>query len=262
MSRRILLFGLSANPPTGAGGHCGLVRHFCEEGMFDELWIVPVYRHMFRSKREQLVDFETRYEMCCAAFEELSSPECLVQVVRAEKEVFDAAVAAHGGPAEDVSVGTYDLVRYLSGQHPDAHFSFLMGTDTYADLRSGKWRRSEDLLDLLSIAVVRRLGEPEAPELRPQDSLHEVASSTDVSSTAVRQSTSMTELGELVHPKVLQIMLREGLYAIGDVMNGGESADAANRRRKKGLKLMASATLATAATVTLTSVMLTKMRRS
>ena len=48
MSKRkqVCLFGLSADPPTGQGGHLGIVQHLVSMG-FDEVRILPVYRHMF-----------------------------------------------------------------------------------------------------------------------------------------------------------------------------------------------------------------------
>ena len=33
-------------------------------------------------------------------------------------------------------------------------FSFLFGTDTYQDLRKGKWRNSEELLEIVSVVIV------------------------------------------------------------------------------------------------------------
>jgi len=48
MSKRkqVCLFGLSADPPTGQGGHLGIVQHLASMG-FDEVRVLPVYRHMF-----------------------------------------------------------------------------------------------------------------------------------------------------------------------------------------------------------------------
>lgn len=33
-------------------------------------------------------------------------------------------------------------------------FSFLLGTDTYQDLRKGKWRKSEELMKMVSFVIV------------------------------------------------------------------------------------------------------------
>lgn len=59
--RRVLLFGLSANPPTGARGHMGLLAH-CRALRFDEVWLLPVFRHIFASKR-RLAPFRDRLAM-------------------------------------------------------------------------------------------------------------------------------------------------------------------------------------------------------
>lgn len=85
MKRRVCLFGLSANPPTGEGGHVGIVRELSqmmtrvknddetcrneeEEEKFHEIRILPVFSHMFNEKRGMQVSYEDRLEMCRLAF--------------------------------------------------------------------------------------------------------------------------------------------------------------------------------------------------
>lgn len=62
-ARRICLFGSSADPPTGLGGHAGIIRFLASRvrgrsietaqeedssrAMFDEVWVLPVYRHTY-----------------------------------------------------------------------------------------------------------------------------------------------------------------------------------------------------------------------
>ena len=54
--RQICLFGLSANPPTGKSGHVGIVSYLSEiksgddeseTRRFDEIRVLPVYKHMY-----------------------------------------------------------------------------------------------------------------------------------------------------------------------------------------------------------------------
>jgi hypothetical protein len=45
--RTVCLFGLSADPPTGAQGHVGIVRALQQMNEWDEIWVLPVYRHAF-----------------------------------------------------------------------------------------------------------------------------------------------------------------------------------------------------------------------
>jgi len=47
MKRKVCLFGLSANPPTGESGHLGIIRHLATQHDFDEIRVLPVYSHMF-----------------------------------------------------------------------------------------------------------------------------------------------------------------------------------------------------------------------
>ena len=44
--KRVCLFGTSADPPTGQGGHLGIAQYLASVD-FDEVRILPVYQHMF-----------------------------------------------------------------------------------------------------------------------------------------------------------------------------------------------------------------------
>jgi nicotinic acid mononucleotide adenylyltransferase len=50
-NKKICLFGLSADPPTGYGGHVGIVQALKQMGEWDEIWVLPVYRHTFAVRR-------------------------------------------------------------------------------------------------------------------------------------------------------------------------------------------------------------------
>ena len=63
---RVCIYGLSANPPTGEGGHATIVSHL--RRMFDEVWVLPVYKHAFESKHNNMAPYEHRKAMCELAF--------------------------------------------------------------------------------------------------------------------------------------------------------------------------------------------------
>ena len=44
---KVCLFGLSADPPTGESGHVGIVKALSEMDEFDQVRVLPVYRHTF-----------------------------------------------------------------------------------------------------------------------------------------------------------------------------------------------------------------------
>ena len=102
--RRVCLFGLSADPPTGNAGHVGIARKLASLPAFDEIRVLPVYRHTYavctsrvelcsccccccvlsnilclfltlfsfvQSKRMRLATYEDRMAMCRLAFEGL-----------------------------------------------------------------------------------------------------------------------------------------------------------------------------------------------
>lgn len=149
--RHVAVFGLSANPPTGAGGHGGVVA--AARRAADEVWVLPVFTHAFADKAALLAPFDARLELCRLGLgDERASPEhgCPVKVCDTERLVWEAARAAQARgvmqlrarasltPAcllllEQASsdapprVGTVDTFNYLEAAHPDTRFSFVLG---------------------------------------------------------------------------------------------------------------------------------------
>ncbi|GMF29697.1 unnamed protein product [Phytophthora fragariaefolia] len=215
--REVLLFGLSANPPTGAAGHMGVVSH-CRD-MFDEIWLLPVYQHIYSSKR-QLAPFEHRVEMCRLALETLQRGDgggATLRVAQEEREMFELAAAACDSP-EQLRLGSFDLVQFLRRRYRDASFSLLLGGDTYADLLAGKWKRGDELMQLVKLLVVDRKGVESPWRAREQQRndrvtyLH-VPELSDVSSTKVRATADRAELEQHVDAAVLDYMAEHKLYA-------------------------------------------------
>ncbi len=226
-ARTVMLFGLSANPPTHMGGHAGIVSWGAENlkadlpndekpelarenVAMDEVWVMPVFKHLFSSK-SNLVDFDHRFNMAKLAFENLPGIEGRVKVSDVERQVItealDQAVQKGEGP-ESVRVGTIDIVERLIADNPDTEFVLALGGDTYRDLKGGKWKRGDDLQAQVPIVVIPRKGvdgvegsEDNGPEL------------TDISSTKVRGSIDLEFLQGALHPDVLQYIQDHDLYA-------------------------------------------------
>jgi nicotinate (nicotinamide) nucleotide adenylyltransferase len=190
--KRVLLFGTSANPPTGRGGHAGIVSWGAAREDVDEIWVLPVYRHAFEEKRD-MPSFEHRMAMAKLAFEPLSSK---VKVLDVERELADPKQL----------IGTIDVVRHLIRRHPDVSFGLLMGADTYRDLISGRWKESDALKKLVRIVPVSRKGVDESlggPDLE------------EVSSTDCRKTDDEAELLRVLSPEVVAYMRDHRLYAFG-----------------------------------------------
>jgi nicotinate-nucleotide adenylyltransferase len=201
---RVLLFGLSANPPTGLSGHAGIVRWAATEAKdVDEVWVLPVYRHAFADKREMPI-FEHRMNMARLAFENLEGVSKRVIVKDTEKKVAQSMPPG-------VTIGTIDVVRELMKAHPDVEFSLLLGSDTHRDLISGKWKEAAALLDLVPVVVIARQGiDP------PAFNAISIPGLADTSSSRVRQTTDRAELERALQPEVLSYIRDHHLYAFSD----------------------------------------------
>jgi nicotinate-nucleotide adenylyltransferase len=220
--RTVLLFGLSANPPTGLGGHAGIVRWAATEARIpfpregaspesiapDELWVLPVYQHPFADK-QQMPSFEHRLRMAHLAFDHLPGAEGRVFIKDCERTVRLEAERRSGAHAHAL-IGTIDVVRYLMKEDPDVRFALLLGQDTYRDLASGKWKESRALLDLVPIVVIARNGLELGGERGV--TLARVAGLTDVSSSKVRASEDREYIEQALQPEVLSYIETHHLY--------------------------------------------------
>lgn len=139
LGRKVALFGLSANPPTGHSGHLGIVRFLVETGLFDEVWVLPVYQHMFAAKRSMEI-FEHRVEMCRLCMEDESTTACKVRVMMIEKYAAEYYEQKEG---KDFRVGTVDILDYIHDQCPGLDLHLVLGTDTYKDLISRRWKQAD-----------------------------------------------------------------------------------------------------------------------
>lgn len=136
-----------------------------------------------------------------------------VVVSEYERELFER-LAADG--ERDVSVGSIDLVAFLRDQHPETRFTMLVGADAYADLLAGKWKRGDELRELVDLLVVDRagVGAPSQQQQAPSGTtLLQVPQLGDVSSTKARAVASASELAELVTPSVAEYIQRHKLYS-------------------------------------------------
>jgi len=174
--KSICLFGTSANPPTGNQGHVGIVRALSsmetkrEQNTttttttlkFDEVRVVPVYSHPYAAKRDLLVPFEHRLEMCKLAFCHIPN----VTLSRAEESIYRLKEQQQQQQQQQhdkqqpesskrgIRVGTADLLEYYQSREEENdaaiyNYTLCLGMDTFLDLMRGKWRRTEDVIELV-----------------------------------------------------------------------------------------------------------------
>ena len=142
---RVALFGLSANPPTGHTGHRGIVEYLRDLAVFDAIYVLPVFQHIYNTKAHML-PFEHRYEMCMANFLDLnetnSASVTRVEVSRLEEECADALSPPHA----NIRLGTIDLVDYAIEKYFPAdmyELHWVLGMDTFLDILNGRWKQAE-----------------------------------------------------------------------------------------------------------------------
>ncbi|KAL9182366.1 hypothetical protein ACHAXT_013018 [Thalassiosira profunda] len=229
--RRVCLFGTSADPPTGEGGHLGIAAHLAAMD-FDEVRILPVYRHMFGNKRGKQAPFRVRVEMCQLLFRDVPK----VVVSEAERICFERA--SEGLCDEEkatIRIGTADLLDMLTKDEPDVDFTLALGADTFIDLASGKWRRTDDVINLVGrrMIVFRRresdagggnalerdrllresIAKWQPDNAHPSIQLIQIPALSDVSSSAVRRSTDEAELKAMLSSNVLEYLQQNRMYS-------------------------------------------------
>mmetsp|Transcript_9110 Transcript_9110/g.17063 ORF Transcript_9110/g.17063 Transcript_9110/m.17063 type:complete len:244 (-) Transcript_9110:315-1046(-) len=227
-SKKVAIFGLSADPPTGDGGHAGVVQQLAS--MVDEVWVIPVYKHMFANKTG-LADYEHRVRMCELAFQ--ASAELAVfsqqkitetrakgevKVCRTEQELVFQMLETEKTHKDPIRCGSIDVIRHLQALHPEIEWSWALGADTYLDLRGGKWKDGEEFQQLVRLIVIPRAGhdmEDLAQEVHgmPTAQLMHIPSLTDVSSSRVRASKDENYLSQALCPEVVAYIKEHKLYA-------------------------------------------------
>jgi nicotinate (nicotinamide) nucleotide adenylyltransferase len=223
---QVCLFGLSADPPTGESGHVGVVKTLSQMDEFDQVRVLPVYRHTFSEKRNRLTSYEERLQMCRLAFSNLPK----VVVSEAERESFERA--SKGMNDEEISslrVGTADLLDMLIEQEPETDFFLCLGSDTFIDLTDWKWKRSKDILTLLegrmlvidrpdgtAVGLRERIDGINSTQQKASVRLLRVPTLEAVSSTMIRSCRDEKILQRLLVPQVLEYIKKQKMYSFAD----------------------------------------------
>ena len=198
----VIVYGLSADPPTDVGGHGAVVRALRRRQDTREVVIAPVFSHAYAHKREAMTTATTptsgrsasyaeRLDMCTLAFDgaemevedalsrdsrsssptkKTTSEERLSRVLISKCEARAAEVVQHKNGTHDDNITsrvgtTVALMETLSLERPaGTEFAICVGEDAYEDLIAGKWHRGEELLRDYTIIVAPRHGFKSSPE--------------------------------------------------------------------------------------------------
>ncbi len=163
---RVALFGGSFDPPHV--GHQLAALYVLETFPVDELWLVPVFRHVFDKR---LTPYRHRLAMCQLVGESLGPR---VHVSTIEEEL--------GGPSY-----TLHMVRRLQQKYPEVDFSLVIGSDLLKERE--RWYGWTELSTALPFLVLSRGGiEPTCEQRRRSGDIshQEQLCLPEVSSTSVR----------------------------------------------------------------------------
>lgn len=241
--KRVCLFGTSADPPTGRGGHLGIAQYLASMD-FDEVRVLPVYSHMFGPKRGKQAPFQTRVEMCQILFKNI--PKVIVS--EAERICFErAAEELEEDQKSSLRIGTADILGMLANDEPNVDFTLALGADTFIDLASGKkWRRTEDVFKLVGYRMVVFCRLPEDDDGDGDDGRSDAEGEEDrslqesiakwqlinstqssirliriptlskVSSSAVRRCTDESILRDMISMDVLDYVKQNRMYSFSE----------------------------------------------
>jgi nicotinate-nucleotide adenylyltransferase len=116
-----------------------------------------------------------------------------------------------GGPSY-----TADTVSEMASLHPGSELFVIVGWDVGAEL--GTWERLGEVMDLATLVVVNRPGNPPPRDLRDQDwRLQELTvPNLEISSTDLRaRAASGRPLDYLVPAPAVRVIRERGLYSVG-----------------------------------------------
>jgi nicotinic acid mononucleotide adenylyltransferase len=227
IGNRIAIFGLSANPPSGNYGHVGLVRNLVNSKKFDEIWILPVYKHIYASKSNttSAISFEHRFNMSKLCFEGESIIECKVRVLSLERKLsYNHLRVAETTNEPFVRVGTVDVLNYLKLFYSNLDLNLILGSDTAVDLLSGKWKDCLLIFNMATLHIVDRSGIEKSYDKCPLYSeakivIHLFPTLGDISSTSIRNINLINRNkrniffnSDVIHPDVYKYICENNLY--------------------------------------------------
>ena len=144
MKTRAIFLG-SFDPPHN--GHINCLKSVIESGILDYLDIekINIIPSKQNPNKQQSSDFWDRYRMCVLEFNELSD-WCVVDDIEKLLTRTDSNF-----------LYTYQLINYFKSGHDDIidpNFWWIITHETYQELKEGKWKNSEELLEQNRFIIV------------------------------------------------------------------------------------------------------------
>jgi nicotinate-nucleotide adenylyltransferase len=192
---KIALFGGTFDPPHLA--HTKLVDAVLEQGLFDQVWYVPVAIHQQQFIKDSMLDVQHRLAMLDLV---------LVENTRVEKFEINSNQPSH----------THTTLRALQEKFPEHQFCFLMGSDQLQKLEL--WNCEQDVAcfpraaDEFEYYIYPRAGYPLDLPFSNLKIIEEVEP-IDLSSTDIREMLAAGKsIENVVATAVYEYIQKNNLY--------------------------------------------------
>lgn len=202
---KVALYGGAFNPITK--GHIQVAQFILNIGEFDEVWLVPTYKHMYN---KQMVSPEHRINMCNIASK-----------IDGRIKIFDYEIK------NELSGESYYLIKRLKLEeelNKCFNFSLVIGLDNANTF--DKWVNYQELERMIRMVVVPRKGYKSIDNAwyfkEPHIFLSDNDSIMEVSSTEVRNRLekyykepnieSIPHLLDIIDPMVFKYIIDNNLY--------------------------------------------------
>jgi hypothetical protein len=192
--KKICLYGLSGDPPTGEGGHRSIVEYLSKSRnnttnanrnantingnkqvpTFDYIFVLPTYKYAIAEKSGQENSYNFRLKLVKANFEGINDNK--VKVLELEKEVLIDKIKKSQQYKNltpkpnnknlfktpnltNIKTGSIDIIRYLKENLPYANLYWCSGSDSVNDCLDGHWGHNFEILCSLSgwVVINRRI---------------------------------------------------------------------------------------------------------
>lgn len=183
-----IIYGGAFNPPTLA--HLAILKACMNHARQTqaEVWVMPSGN---RTDKQIETTREQRLAYIQAMIDDTRVEGVRTRTVTTELD-------------REVMVETYDTVNELNEQHPDRHFTWFFGADSTETM--AEWHGGQELLDTLSMLVVKRPGSTINPLAR--HAIEIMIPDMEISSTEVRRRLAEGEpVDDLVSPRVAELLL-------------------------------------------------------
>lgn len=194
-TKKIGLFGLSANPPHY--GHVKMAQYAKAVLGLDEVWWIVAAQNPLKSSIG-MASFSDRLKMC--------------QIIAEDYEWLKVSDIENRMNLNR----SFDTITAIKQSHPQYNFTWIIGGDNLVDFH--KWYKWQDILRVVPLAVMARPGQMRAALSSPAYIYASARDKNpitildnplvDISSTTLRQSLNRGQ----TKPQVIEHIRQNGLY--------------------------------------------------